>query len=378
MRWSWKFASVAGIGIHLHFTFPLLFVWVGISGYLQRHQWQDAVSGIAFIAVLFTIVILHELGHALTAKQFGIRTRDITLLPIGGVAHLERIPAEPRQELLIALAGPAVNLVLAMVSFGLFLVGGGLFPIPAFKLFVGPLLLNLVWINVSLAIFNLLPAFPMDGGRVLRSLLAMRMSYVRATDIAAQIGQGMAWVFGFVGIFTNPLLVLIALFIWIGAGQEARIAQTTSILSGVPVQRVMVTEFGTLSPDDTLARAIEHVLVGYQHDFPVVDSGKLVGVLSRSDLLTALANFDQSSLIRDVMQRNVHTVGPADKLEGVLGRLSEGDCRTMPVVHEGTLVGILTTENIGEYLMIQAALRNSKGNLYARRRTTAERIPVPP
>lgn len=360
MKWSWKIGSVAGIGIYLHFTFPILFIWVGISHYLQRHQWQDSAAGILFVAVLFTIVVLHELGHALTAKRFGIRTRDITLLPIGGVAHLERIPAIPKHELLIALAGPAVNIALALLLLAALFFATGVLAIPGFALFGGPWLLNLIWINVGLAAFNLLPAFPMDGGRVLRALLAMRIPYVRATDIAAQIGQGMAWVFGFIGLFFNPLLILIALFIWIGAAHEARFVQTTSILSGLPVERVMVREFGTLSPDDTLARAVEHVLAGYQHDFPVVESGKLVGILTRSALLTGLANFDQSSLISEVMERNLHTVEPTDSLETVLGRLGEEDCRTMPVVHDGKLVGILTAENIGEYLMIQAALRDSK------------------
>jgi Zn-dependent protease len=358
MKWSWKIASVAHIGIYVHFTFPILLLWVGISRYLRRHQWQDAVIGIGFVALLFAIVVMHELGHALAARHFRIHTRDITLLPIGGVAHLERIPPESKQELVIALAGPAVNGILALVLFGVIFVGGKIFATAMLNSVAGSWLLNLLQINIALALFNLLPAFPMDGGRALRALLAMRLPYVRATDIAAQIGQGMAWVFGFIGILTNPLLVLIALFIWIGAGHEARVVETTAIISGVPVRRVMVTEFGTLAPGDTLARAVEHVLAGYQHDFPVVESGKLVGVLTHSDLLMGLASHERTSLVNEVMQHKLHTVEPTDKVETILGRLGEEDCRTMPVVHDGKLVGILTAENIGEYLMIQAVLRD--------------------
>ncbi len=371
MKASWKIGRVAGIDVYVHATFLILLGWVGLSHYLQRQRWEDAVSGLGFILALFAIVVLHELGHALTARRFGIRTRDITLLPIGGVARLERIPDEPKQELLVALAGPAVNVVLALLLFGVLFVGAGLSTLAEFKLGGSHFLTNLMWVNVSLAVFNLLPAFPMDGGRVLRALLAMRMDYVRATNIAAHIGQGMAWVFGFIGLFTNPFLVFIALFVWMGAAQEAGSAQIKSALGGLPVGRVMITEFGTLAPDDSLARAVEHVLAGCQQDFPVVENGRVVGVLTRADLLKGLGKHGQSALVGDVMQRNICTAEPMEMVETVWGRLQEGDCRTMPVTRDGELVGILTSENLGEYLMIQAALNESSGGLKARRQATA-------
>ncbi|HXI51511.1 MAG TPA: site-2 protease family protein, partial [Candidatus Saccharimonadales bacterium] len=269
MKSSWRIGRVAGIDVHLHFTFLILLGWVALSHYLQRQNWRDALGGLAFTLSLFTIVVLHELGHALTARRFGIRTRDITLLPIGGVARLERIPENPKQELLVALAGPAVNVVLAALFLGVLMVGAELPAAKEFKLVGGHFLAKLMWINVSLAVFNLLPAFPMDGGRVLRAVLAMRMDYVRATNIAASIGKGMAWVFASVGLFTNPFLIFIALFVWIGAAQEASQAQMKSALAGLPVSRVMMTDFRTLAPDDTLARAVEHILAGCQQDFPV-------------------------------------------------------------------------------------------------------------
>lgn len=360
MKASWKIGTVAGIGIYLHVTFIILLGWVGFSHYLQRHRWEDAVSGLGFITALFAIIVLHELGHALTAKRFGIRTRDITLLPIGGVARLERIPDEPKEELLVALAGPAVNVVLALALFGLVTFGAGLSALSEVQLVGGHFLVKLMWVNVGLAVFNLLPAFPMDGGRVLRALLAMRMDYVRATNIAAHIGQGLAWVFGFIGLFRNPFLVFIALFVWMGAAQEASQAQLKSALAGLPVERVMITEFQTLAPDDQLARAVEHVLAGCQQDFPVVENGRVLGVLTRADLLTGLAGQGRSATVGEAMQKRFCTAEPTEMVEHVWSRLQEDDCRTMPVVQDGKLVGILTSENLGEYFMIQAALNESQ------------------
>jgi Zn-dependent protease/CBS domain-containing protein len=356
MKSSWRIGRVAGIDVHLHLTFLLLLGWVAVSHYLQKQSWADVLAGLGFTLSLFTIVVLHELGHALTARRFGIRTRDITLLPIGGVARLERIPEKPQQELLVALAGPAVNVVLAALLFGVLIVGAELSAAKEFKLVGGHFLANLMWVNVSLAVFNLLPAFPMDGGRVLRALLAMRMDYLRATSIAAAIGQGMAWVFGFIGLFTNPFLVFIALFVWMGAAAEAGQAQMKSALAGLPMSGVMMTDFRVLAPDDTLARAVEHILAGCQQDFPVVDGGRVVGVLTRSDLVTGLAKQGQLAPVADVMQRNVHAAEAGEMVESVLARLQGGDCRVLPVLRDGELAGLVTMENIGEYMLIQTAL----------------------
>jgi Zn-dependent protease len=371
MKSSWRIGRVAGIDVHLHFTFLILLGWVALSHYLQRQNWRDALGGLAFTLSLFTIVVLHELGHALTARRFGIRTRDITLLPIGGVARLERIPENPKQELLVALAGPAVNVVRAALFLGVLMVGAELPAAKEFKLVGGHFLAKLMWINVSLAVFNLLPAFPMDGGRVLRAVLAMRMDYVRATNIAASIGKGMAWVFASVGLFTNPFLIFIALFVWIGAAQEASQAQMKSALAGLPVSRVMMTDFRTLAPEDTLARAVEHILSGSQQDFPVVESGHVVGVLTRGDLLTGLAKQGQLAPVAEVMQRNVCSAEAGEMVESVLARLQEDDCRVLPVTRAGELVGVLTTENLGEYVMIQAALGQAPPDNRAKRSAAA-------
>ncbi len=344
----------------MHVTFLILLGWVAASHYFVRNRWDDALYGLAFILLLFGIVVLHELGHALAARRFGIRTRDITLLPIGGVARLERMPEDPKQELLVALAGPAVNVVLAAVLLVVLLAGRGVQGLGAMHLVGGDLLSKLLWVNVALAVFNLLPAFPMDGGRVLRALLAIRMDYVRATHIAANIGQGMAFLFGFLGLFSNPFLVFIALFVWMGASQEAGMVEMKSALSGVPVERVMITDFRTLHPGDTLATAVEQILAGAQQDFPVLENGEVVGILTRKDLLTGLAKGGQTAEVRDYMERDIRVVSPAELAERVLARVQECKCHTLPVVTDGGLVGIFTMENLGEFMMIQTALHGEQ------------------
>ena len=359
MKWSWRIGRIAGIDLYVHVTFVLLIGWVAISSYAVRRSAADAIVGVGFILCLFAIVVLHELGHALTARRFGIPTRDITLLPIGGVSHLERLPDDPRQELLVALAGPAVNVVLAAILFVLLQLGPGVAPFNDTASVSGSFMSRLFWVNVTLAAFNLLPAFPMDGGRVLRALLAMRMDYVRATRVAATVGQTLAVVFGFVGLFANPFLVLIALFVWFGAAGEAGTVQMRSAVERVPVQRAMITDFRSLAPEDRLARAVQYVLGGFQEDFPVVEGSRLAGVLTRADLLRALAERGVEARVGDVMQRDFETVDPRDMLDGVMGRLQQR--QMLPVLSNGQLVGLLTKTNFAELLMVEDALRKARG-----------------
>jgi Zn-dependent protease/CBS domain-containing protein len=359
MKWSWRIFRVAGIGIHVHLTFPLLLIWGGVTQYMGRGSWNDAWIGVGFILVLFVIVVLHELGHAMAARRYGIRTLDITLLPIGGLARLERMPEEPKQELVVALAGPAVNVALALLLFAV--VSGGWqlahwldVPPAGFKFLV-----NLMWINIVLAVFNLLPAFPMDGGRVLRALLATRMSYVRATNIAARVGQAMAVLFGIVGWFVvhNPMLVLVAFFVFMGAAQEAMMVRTRSALGTIPAGQLMIKNFRALSPQDPLSLAAEHLLAGWQHDFPVTDQGQLVGVLTRTDLVEGLSQYGRNAPVDRVMHRQFPSGKPDEPAQAALMRLREGNWQTMPIIADAQLLGILTRENIGEYLMVQSALQ---------------------
>jgi Zn-dependent protease len=357
MRWSWRIGRLAGIGIYIHATFFLLILFILFANWQQGRSLATALSGVFFVLVIFACIVLHELGHALAARKYGIRTRDITLLPIGGLARLERMPDVPIQELWVALAGPAVN---AVIAGAIFLADAFLGVHPeaeTFRWAGGSFLNKLMVVNFWLLAFNLVPAFPMDGGRVLRALLARRLDYTRATLLAARVGQAMAWVFGLVGLFTDPFLLFIALFVWMGAEQEAAMVHVHSSLGGIPVRQVMLTDFRTLQPDHPLSSAVEHILAGWQQDFPVVFGDHVLGVLTREDLLKALAQGGPNTLIRDAMSRDFVTADSHDMLGKSLALLQGRHCRSLPVVHDGRLVGMLTMDNVGEFFMIQSALR---------------------
>jgi Zn-dependent protease/CBS domain-containing protein len=354
MSWSLPIVRITGIQLRIHVTFLLLIVWLGF-GYYAEGGSAAAFAGVLFILLLFACVVLHEFGHALAAKAFGINTPDITLLPIGGVARLERMPEEPRQELIIAVAGPAVNVVIALC---LFLVIGPRALNPA-TLQTGDFMANLLVINVLLVLFNLLPAFPMDGGRILRALLATRINYARATQIAATIGQAFAFIFGFVGLFRgNPLLIFIALFVYIGASQEAALAQLKDISRGFPVSSAMVREFRSLPTSATLREAVDALLATSQHDFPVVDeSGNVAGILTRHDLISALRRDDPQIRVGDVMRRDIPTVTTGTRFEEAFRIMQECNCPAVPVLDNmKRLVGLLTPENVSELMMVHSAM----------------------
>lgn len=360
MRWQWKLGTFAGIDVYVHATFLLLIGWIGYSHWLQYGTIGKVVNGIIFILVLFLCVVLHEYGHALTARRYGIKTRDITLYPIGGVARLERLPDKPIEELWVALMGPAVNVVIAAILFVYLSLSRGLVPMTDLTVASGSFAARVMAVNITLVLFNLIPAFPMDGGRVLRALLAMRMDYVRATQIAANIGQGLAFLFGLAGLFGNPFLLFIAFFVWIGASQEASMVQMRNSISGIPVTHAMQTKFETLSPSDRLDRVVNLILAGSQQDFPVTQDGQLVGVLTRDDFIKALSQHGQNTLVADVMRRNVPTVDSHEMVESALMRLQESDAKTLPVTHGGRFIGLVTPENITEFLMIRSALKSAK------------------
>ena len=362
MKWSWKVGEFAGIGVYIHATFLLIIGWVVLAHWTQGQNLATTVIGVIFTLAIFGCVVLHEFGHALTAKRYGIKTRDITLLPIGGVARLERMPDEPGQELWVALAGPAVNVVIAIILFIWIRSTGGFEPLDKLSMTSGSFIERLLIVNIFLVLFNMIPAFPMDGGRVLRAILAMRMNYVRATQIAATLGQGIAFIFGFIGLFSNPFLLFIALFVWIGAAQEASITQIRFTLGGIPVSRAMITDFRTLGPDDQLAHAVDLILSGSQQDFPVVEDGRVVGILTQGDLIGALNQHGGEIPVKDVMRKDFHLIDSSEMLESVFMRLQSGSCRTLPVVRNGRLVGIVTPENISEFIMIQSALGKDRAD----------------
>jgi Zn-dependent protease len=360
MKWQWKLGRFAGIDVYVHATFLLLLGWVGYSDWLEHRDLAETVNGILFILALFLCVVLHEYGHALTARKYGIKTRDITLYPIGGVARLERMPDKPIEELWVALMGPAVNLVIAAGLFALLFLTGGLTSLTGMTITSGSFLMRLMVVNITLVLFNLIPAFPMDGGRVLRAILALKMEYTQATQVAATIGQGFAFLMGFIGLFSNPFLLFIAFFVWIGASQEASMVMINHSVSGIPVTRAMLTDFKTLSPGDTLAQVVGLILAGSQHEFPVVDAnGIVMGVLERDAFIAALSREGQSAPVVGVMRRDVPSVDSHDMIESALLRLQESGAKTLPVMHAGQFVGLITAENITEFLMIRSALKTT-------------------
>ena len=359
MKWSFRLGTVADIGVYVHATFFLLIAWVGFSHYSREQSVADAVEGVLFICALFGCVVAHEFGHALTARRYGIKTRDITLLPIGGLARLERMPEDPRQELAVAVMGPAVNVVIAAVIFGWLNLTGVEWSLESIDVAGGNFLARLAIVNVILVVFNMLPAFPMDGGRVLRALLAMKLDYNRATQTAASVGQAMALFFGLLGLFSNPILLFIALFVWMGAEQEAAMTQMRTALSGLPVSTAMLREFHTIQEEEPLGRAVDLVLAGSQQDFPVLRGDAVVGVLMRQHLFAALAKGGLDQPVSSAMVTDIQIADPGEMLEMAFRRLQECRCRVMPVVQAGQLVGLLTLENVGELMSVQSALGRS-------------------
>jgi Zn-dependent protease/CBS domain-containing protein len=359
MRWSFKVARVAGIDVRIHATFFLL---LGVVAYF--YGLEGGASG-SFNAVLiwllvFLCVLLHELGHALAAKAYGIPTVDITLYPIGGIARVERMPEKPVQELVVAIAGPLVNVVIIIVLGAVLLATGGMTPSgmehpnPLQALFAA---------NIVIVVFNLIPAFPLDGGRVLRALLATRMEYARATKIAANIGQGLALALGIFGAFhNNILLILIAIFIYMAAESEAAIVQMRSVTAGLPVSSAMVTRFDTLDHRSTLNQAIDVLLGTSQHEIPVLDdNGGFAGLLTKHDLLVALRNSGADVPVTDVMIKGLPTVLPQTSLDRALDFVRQAGVGALPVLdNTGRLVGLFTPENVSELLMVKSALKKRK------------------
>src|SRR5215207_11690212 len=300
MLWSIPIARIAGTTVRLHVTFLLFLVWIGGS-YWRLGGREAAFEGVLFMVLLFGCVLAHEFGHILAARRYGIATPEVTLWPIGGVASLERIPDKPREELVVALAGPAVNVVIAAV---LILIIGAAPDNAAMTAMENPragLIPRLAAANIFLVVFNLIPAFPMDGGRVLRALIAMRAGRAQATRIAARIGQGAAFVFALLGLFTNPMLIVIGLFIYLAATAEAQHVAFNDGNHDLPVSAAMVSAVEALAPLATLGDAVDLMLRTSQHEFPVLDGGgRPRGLLTRDGLIVALRQGGAATPVLDV------------------------------------------------------------------------------
>lgn len=341
---------ILGVPVRFHFTFVLLLVFLLFVSLGGR---QPGIEYVLYVLGLFASVLLHELGHAVVSRRYGIRTLEIVMFPIGGVARLERSP-RPHEELWIAVAGPLVNLVLALVILT-FLDPAGL--TEALRSLGAPADAH-VWRrigagNLVLALFNLLPAFPMDGGRILRSLLGLYKPEEQATRIAAAAGRALAVLMGLYGLLSmNFLLVFIAFFVYLGAAQEGAAAMGRSLTHGLPVRAAMVTDFRTLSHGDTIGDAARLLLSTSQQDFPVVHGDQVLGLLGRAALLRAMASEGPGAYVAGVMNRDFLQVPPDMDLAEALPLLAQaGSCAL--VIEEGRLVGLLTSENVAEFVVLR-------------------------
>ena len=356
MSWSLNIGSIAGTAIRIHFTFLLFLVWIFVANWASGGP-PAAWQGLIFILLLFACVLAHEFGHIFTARAFGVPTPDVTLLPIGGVARLARIPEEPRQEFLIAIAGPLVNVAIAVV---LLLLGAHLDPrdLAAMESSRISLADRLAEVNLFLAVFNMIPAFPMDGGRVLRALLAIKLGHVRATEIAATIGQLVAFGLGFLGLFGNPLLIFIAIFVYLAASSEAHLVAIRAMSRDVPVSAAMITNYATLTPDEHIEAAINTLLHTSQTEFPVIDADRrLVGLLGRDGIIRALKTLGPDARVSAAMIKDVPTVDSRTCLEDAFRILQEKSAPAVGVVDRvGRLIGLITSETVGEMLMVKSAM----------------------
>jgi Zn-dependent protease len=360
---SFKVGRAFGIDVKVHWTFLLLLLFFAGYGYARSGSLFGALLATGLVVVLFVFVVLHEYGHSLVAQRLGIEIHDITLLPIGGLARMSAIPEKPSDEVKIAIAGPLVNVVLAAILYGLAYLGFGsaglrVPDLAASGISLGGILSYLAFINVILAGFNFIPAFPMDGGRVLRGLLATRMGAVRATEVAAVVGQGFAFVFFFYGLLSgNIVLVLIAAFVFFGAGAEAQIVRQRELMRGLSVRDVMAAKqhTETVTSYHTFGQVLDAVIHGYQEDFPVVDeAGNLAGMLTRREILAAAHSPDRFYYVRDLMKTKFPTLSPNADLFGEGYRLlQESELRALPVVEGGKLVGMLIIEDIGHTSLLR-------------------------
>ena len=352
-RWSWTVGHLFGISIRIHVTLLLLLVWLVTAFAIRGAGLTEAATGLVLVSLVFVIIVVHELAHALVARRFGCATRDILLLPIGGMSRLEKMPERPTHELLVALAGPAVNVALALVlALGIGLTGGSFDPADAATI-GGALTSQLLWINVVLAAFNLLPAFPMDGGRVFRAVLSIWIGRERATRAAAGVGKLLAVGFVLIGLLVNPILAVIGVFVWFAAQQEASSLALRSVLAGVPVARAMVRKLAVAEASEPLAHTAARMLAGGWHELPVVDADRLVGVVTAHDLARALATPNPPSTVAEITQRDVPMVSPGAPLESVLEPL--GRTGVALVVDGVTLVGMLTLDQVATYASFHAA-----------------------
>lgn len=361
MSSSLQIGKFAGIRVQIHWTFWLLFLFVAFFVFSQGGTFIDLLWHSFFIIGLFLCVVLHEFGHALTAKRFGINTRSITLLPIGGLASLKKIPDQPSQELLVAIAGPAVNVIIALILVFFIPIENyaGMDPEALQNEFsminAGNFLFYLFSANVALVLFNLIPAFPMDGGRIFRAILSMKVGRIRATQIAASLGKFLALLFFLYGLFYGIILSVIAVFVWFGAHSENIMIQQIELMRGYKIRDAMITEFSVLHPDDPLKSVVDKILASTEQDFLVIQNDKIVGILYMDDLSTALKKSGNETAVKEVMDTSVVTLEADAELSTAYQKLNRRNRNFFPVMKNGEILGVMDMNNIHEFLTFRSA-----------------------
>lgn len=360
MKANINLGSVSGIKIKVHWTFIFLILWIILSEIKQGGNTKSILFNISLVLAVFICVILHELGHALTAKHFGISTKKITLLPIGGMATMEKIPESPKQELLVTLAGPLVNVIIALLLY--FII-----PVKEFmhlnftetletlsSFTVQNFLFYLYIVNVALVVFNTIPAFPMDGGRILRAILAIKINRAKATQIASTIGQFIAVIFLLIGLIYNPFLIFIALVIFLGAYGENQMVHHLALLKGHTVKEALITKFTTFHPENTIKDVMDSIISGTENNFVVTENDTVIGLLYYQDIVENVKN--ENYLVRDVMNTSFKTFNSNDNLNKVYQLIHSQKNSFFPVLENGKLIGVIDAINLNEFILFQPKL----------------------
>jgi Zn-dependent protease/predicted transcriptional regulator len=381
MRGSFRFLRVAGIDLKIHFTFPLVLL-LGAVQWGDSHGARGALFGCLLMVALFACVVLHELGHSLVARRLGIPVREIMLLPIGGVALMVRTPRRPLHELAIAAAGPLVSALLAL-GFGALLAAAYPSSLRDAARLIDPrqaalsLRTFVAWLfaaNVSLLLFNLIPAFPMDGGRMLRAILASVLGFQRATRIAAALGQVLAILLGVAAVTAgNLFLAVVALFVFMAASQQRVGEEARGVLSSMRLRDVYNKYALVLSPADRVSKVVDYLLTSYQPDFAVVHGGQLLGVITRDTVLRALADDPTDAYVAGLMDRRFLRLDAGQSLAEAQEAMTEQGRAVAAVFAGDRYLGLVNLDDLREALQIAAFLR-----LHEKRYGSGAAAGVPP
>ncbi|MBL7156695.1 MAG: site-2 protease family protein [Candidatus Omnitrophica bacterium] len=350
MRRSIKLFEIAGISIKVHITFfLLLFLVLGLG-----------LKWLFLIVAIFFFVVLHELAHSLVAKKFGIQVKEITLLPIGGVASMSKIPDKPYQEFLISLAGPLLNITVVLVFFFplYYLLGPEILFSPLSVRTFKHTIAHIYWINLILAAFNLIPAFPMDGGRILRSILAQRMGFQKATRIAVNFGHVFALLFGYIGlIHGHIILIVIAVFIYMAASSEELQVDIKETLKKFTIKDIVSSQFLTLEKTATLSKVLELIFHSHQEDFPIIEGGQMIGFVTRKDIIGGIHQRGMSAPVSDIMRKNIPVLRESDSLDKAQNLMQDNDMRALPVVKNNAVIAVATIEDISRVYSVMTTKR---------------------